>query len=296
MKQFSSSLTAHLATGTTTLCTCWRLTLATGEELGFTDHDRTLVFDGTTFESQSGFTASELESSLGMSVDNLDASGALESSRLDAERLKAGDFDHAEVQVWQVNWIDVAQRHLIKSGHLGEVTYGANHFTAEVRGLAHLFNQPKGRLHQYGCDAELGDSRCGVNADAIAFRGTGIVTTSNGVFFEMSGLASYADDWFTRGFVEWLTGANAGRRMRIKRHRILSATSRIELWSAPYQIPQPGDQAHVIAGCDKQLGTCQSKFENVANFRGFPHMPGTDFVMQVASAEDPKNDGGRRRS
>ena len=60
------------------------------------------------FEADAGFTASSLESSLGLSVDNLEADGALQSDMLDEARLRAGDFDHAEVEMWRVNWQDVS--------------------------------------------------------------------------------------------------------------------------------------------------------------------------------------------
>jgi uncharacterized phage protein (TIGR02218 family) len=114
-----------------------------GTVLGFTDHDRDLVFDGVAFEAQAGFEASEIESSLGLSVDNLEASGALDSMQLDAEKLRAGDFDHATIEIWRVNWQDVAQRVLLRKGHLGEVTHGGG-FTAECGG-SRILNQTKGR-------------------------------------------------------------------------------------------------------------------------------------------------------
>ena len=95
MRPIDPALQAHLNTGTTTLCYCWRLTLASGERLGFTDHDKAVSFDGTVFEAQAGFSASEIESSIGLSVDNLEAQGALSSARLAASRLQAGDFDNA---------------------------------------------------------------------------------------------------------------------------------------------------------------------------------------------------------
>ena len=56
----------------TTLCWCWRLTRRDGVNMGFTDHDRDLQFDGTTFEAAAGFTASEIRRSVGLSVDNLE--------------------------------------------------------------------------------------------------------------------------------------------------------------------------------------------------------------------------------
>ena len=55
---------------------------ADGVTLGFTDHDRTLTFDGTDFEPESGFAASEVRSGSDLSVDAQDAQGVLSSDRI----------------------------------------------------------------------------------------------------------------------------------------------------------------------------------------------------------------------
>ena len=275
MRTLVPAFAAHLASGTTSLCHCWKIKLQSGETMGFTDHDRALVFGGVTYTAQAGFTGSEIESALGFSVDNLEAAGALQSGLLDSERLKAGDFDHAEIEVYRVNWQDVSQRILQRKGHLGEVTFGEYGFTAEVRGLSHLLNQPKGRLYTYGCDAVLGDGRCGVNLGSSAYSVNGTVSVVGDRSFTMSGLSAYADDWFTRGTLTWGSGANAGRTIDIKRHR---NSGQIELWQATVAPVSLGDIATLKAGCDKQFSTCRTKFFNAMNFQGFPHMPGTDFV------------------
>ena len=62
MKTLDPALQAHLDEGTTTLAWCWRIARADGASFGFTDHDRTLSFDGTDFEPESGLTASEVRS------------------------------------------------------------------------------------------------------------------------------------------------------------------------------------------------------------------------------------------
>lgn len=46
------------------------------------------------------------------------------------------------------------------------------------------------------------------------------------------------------------------------------------------------------AGCDHRFETCQSVFGNAESFRGFPHLPGTDFVLAGPAAAG--NDGGKR--
>ena len=69
MKALPPALQAHLSEGTTSLAWCWRITRADGVTFGFTDHDRTLVFDGTAFEPESGLVASEIRAGSDLSVD-----------------------------------------------------------------------------------------------------------------------------------------------------------------------------------------------------------------------------------
>ena len=54
MKTLSPALQSHLATGTTTLCWCWKIARADALTLGFTDHDVPLSFDGVTYEIDLG--------------------------------------------------------------------------------------------------------------------------------------------------------------------------------------------------------------------------------------------------
>lgn len=295
MRTLAPGLQAHLDSGATTLCHCWKLTTAAGEVMGFTDHDRDLPIAGVTYEAQAGFTASAIESGLGLSVSNLEASGALSSQRLGETRLQAGDFDNAAIEVWLVNWQDVNQRLLVRSGNLGEVTHGSLGFTCELRGLAHQLNQPQGRLFQFGCDAELGDSRCQVDLDSAGFHGSGaIVASVEARRFVVSGLVGFADRWFERGKIRWTSGANSSRLGEIKRHRRDGAQVTLELWQPAAYPVTAGDALVAYAGCDKQFSTCRSKFANDVNFRGFPHIPGEDFVLSYARRDDPANNGKSR--
>jgi len=292
MKSLSAGLQSHLDTGATTLCWCWRLTRTDGTELGFTDHDRDLVFDSTTFEADSGFTASEIASSVGLSVDNLEAEGALQSGHLNETDLAKGLYDNAVVEVWRVNWADVSERVLVRQGNLGEVSLNDGAFVAEIRGLAHELNQEQGRAYLAQCDADLGDTRCTVDLDLAAFKGSGTVATiTTGTRFTASGLDSFDGGWFTRGFLTWDTGGNAGQKMEVKLHAKADGTVTLGVWQTPAVAISSGDTFTIKAGCDKQFTTCKDKFSNVANFRGFPHIPGNDFVVQTASPGDPVQDG-----
>lgn len=280
MRQLPDGMQAHLDGGATTLCRCWRLTRNDGAVFGFTDHDRDLAFDATSFEAASGFAAGEMVSSLGLGVDNLDVAGALSSAHLDEDALAAGLFDAARVEIFVVNWADPAQRLRVRAGHLGEVSRTDTAFSAEIRGLAHALNQPQGRLFQYGCDADLGDARCAVDLDDPAYRGAGTVASVyDRASFAADGLDGFAAGWFARGTVTWTSGGNAGLAMEIRSHRLSGALVTLDLWQPMARAIAAGDGFVACAGCDKQFATCREKFANGLNFRGFPHMPGNDFVI-----------------
>jgi uncharacterized phage protein (TIGR02218 family) len=292
MRTIDPGLAAHVAAGVTSLCRCWRLTLGDERVLGFTDHDRDVTFDGVTYEPESGFDASEETSATGFVIGGLEVLGALTSDRLSADDLAAGLYDGAEVAVFLVNWSTPAERHLLRVGHLGEVTREDGAFRAEIRGLAAALDQPNGRVFRPACDADLGDQRCGVDLGDSAYRGEGtVVAASDRRRFTASGLADFAAGWFERGRLSWTSGANAGRAIEVRAHRVSTDGALIELWQPMHFAIEAGDMFVVTAGCDKRFETCKAKFANAVNFRGFPHMPGNDFALSYARTGD-LNDGG----
>jgi uncharacterized phage protein (TIGR02218 family) len=268
-----------------------------GSRLGFTDHDRNLAFDGLVFEAGSGFTASEIVDAAGLNMDALEVSGALTSARLDEASLVAGRFDDAGVEVWRVNWTDVSQRVLMRKGSLGEVRRGPNAFIAEVRGLAHSLGQENGRLHQHSCDAELGDKRCKINLDgAPGWKGVGQVTGDSMApaapgGFEASGLDDFAPGHFDGGLLIWTTGANQGVQIEVKRHTASPNGAALDLWRSMPQPVAPGDTFMVTAGCNKLFSTCRDRFANSCNFRGFPHIPGNDFLLNAMACTNGATGG-----
>jgi len=261
------------------MCWCWRLKQRSGIALGFTDHDQDIAFDGTIFEAGSGFTSSEIKETAGFAVDNLELEGALSSPQLSETALAAGDFDDAEVEIFRVDWSDPESRILMRSGSIGEVRRTANAFTAEVRGLSHYLHQSQGRVFQVLCDAELGDSRCSINLNTPSLRAIGVVGTaiSDRVFFT-SDLSSFQDGWFSRGLITFTGGENTGRSIEVKRHSRQGSHVVLEVWQQLGNRIAVGDAFVVTAGCDKQHATCREKFSNVTNYRGFPNMPGNDFL------------------
>jgi len=292
MKSITPDLQAHLDQGTTTLSWCWRIARADGASFGFTDHDRTLSFDGTDFEPESGLTASEVRSGSDLSVDAQDAEGVLTSDRITEIDILDGRWDNAEVEVWRVNWADTGQRVLIRRGAIGQIRRGRLAFVAEVRSLAHVLGQTVGRTFQASCDAALGDARCGVDLEASAFKGNGTVLDQlRDRAFTASGLGAFTSGWFTFGTIEWTGGANAGRQAEVIAHDVTEGIAVLTLLEGPVRSIAGGDAFTIRAGCDKRIETCSAKFANTANFRGFPHIPGQDAVLRYAT-KDGGHEGG----
>ncbi len=290
MKTLPSGMQAHLDSGATTLCWCWRLARGDGAVQGFTDHDRALSFGGVTYEAASGFTAGEVQSALGLAVDNLSLAGALSSATLNEEALAAGLYDNAGFQLWRVNWNDTSQRVLMKSGTLGEVTRQGAAFHAELRGLAQALNQPVGRAFGRLCDADLGDGRCGVVLTASEGAAATIFDNRR---FTVSGLDDAASGAFSGGKLTFTGGANAGRAADVKRHAVNGGIVTIELWQAMSESIAPGDGFTITPGCDRRFATCRDRFGNGVNFRGFPYMPGNDAVLGMPAANQPLDGGSR---
>ena len=292
MKQLDPALQAHLDDGTTTLAWCWRITRADGVALGFTDHDRALLFEGTEFEAESGFAASEIRAGSDLSVDAQDAEGVLSSDRITETDILDGRWDAAEVELWRVNWADTSQRVLMRRGAVGQIRRGRMAFVAEVRSLAHVLGQTVGRTFQAGCDAGLGDARCGVNLEDPAYKGSGtVIDLLRDRAFTASGIGGFEAGWFTFGTVEWTSGANVGRTAEVLGHDLSDGIAILTLLEAPVRPVTQGDAFTIRAGCDKRIETCNAKFGNTANFRGFPHIPGQDTILRYAS-----RDGGHEGS
>lgn len=290
MRALDPDLKAHLQTGVTTLCTCWRVTRRDGAVLGFTEHDRAISFDGTDFLPDTGVSGSALSSSADLAVDNSEIEGALSADMLSADDLAAGLYDDAAVEIFRVNWAAPDQRVLLKKAVIGEVRRAGDAFSAELRGLSHHLDQTSGRIYQRLCDVNLGGAECGVDLDAPAFKTSGAVTALVGEQqFIASGFESFEDSWFAHGLLMWVTGENAGIKAHIKSQ---AANGAVSLWLPAGAAIQIGDAFTATAGCDKRHATCQQKFSNAINFRGFPFMPGNDFAISYPLRGDA-NDGGK---
>ena len=277
MRALSPGLNAALLSGVTTLCQCWRVYRRDGLAFGFTDHDRDLLLGDVLCRARSGLTAGQLESALGLSVPSSEVAGALSDDGLTESDLSGGAFDGASIETWMVDWSNVDQRVLMDVGVLGEVRRTDQSFQVEIRGVAHQFNQEKGRVYQSSCSANLGDQACSIDVSSSQYSSVGIVRTIGNQTTLTVEIGACASDWFSSGQLIGLSGLAAGVAVLIRDHEQNGLIATLRLWGAGDGAFKVGDQVRLVVGCDKHFSTCKSKFSNQINFRGCPHIPGNVF-------------------
>ena len=289
---FSPSFKEHLVSGATHVARAWEVRRSDGVRLGFTDHDRDLRLDGLTFCADGGLTARAFATSTGLAVDNSEAIGALRGDGIRDDDISAGRFDGAQVKSWLVNWSNTEDRALQFQGSIGEITKTGGEFRAELRGLSEALNVPRGRVYQAACSAVLGNGDCGFDLSTPGFSiETEIVEVRDRRVMTFADLSPFAQSWFERGTLEVLDGAANGLSRVIKEDRTVDGLREIQLWESLMADVAAGDQVRLIAGCDKRAETCKAKFSNFLNFRGFPHIPGEDWLASYPRNGDV-NDGG----
>jgi uncharacterized phage protein (TIGR02218 family) len=302
-KTISSELKTHIAGDLTTVCTCWRIARVDGPELFYTNHDVDVVFDGDTYEADEGWVPTGLEAKEDLSVDNMEAVCFLRATKFNEADVAAGLYDYATLDVFIINYEDTSMgvMYLAQGWILGQVQIRDQVAQVEVRSKSQLLQQNVVELYSPGCRAELGDSRCGVVLDS-AFTDSGAVTdvTGRSIFtnsaWAVSG-ASGGSDPYKFGKLTWTTSGSSGGGSNLNDGFSMEVKSfdfdigEFTLFSAmPYEITV-GDTFDVMFGCDKSLATCRDVFDNVVNFRGEPHLPGTDKVFEVhqqAASSNPK--------
>jgi uncharacterized phage protein (TIGR02218 family) len=281
VKALSAALQAHYALGTTTLARCFKATLTSGTVLGATSHAEDIIFEGVTYQSTAGYNTSDIANSFDLSPDNLELEGVLASPAITDEDIRTGKWDYASIEFFEVNYADLTMgRNVLRVGTLGEVKGGRSKFTAELRGLTQKLSRRIVKLTTKDCQHDLGDSRCQVALASHTVTGSITGSISNNRQF-VDSTRTETTDRFTAGKITWLTGANAGLSMEVKRS---TAAGLIELHEQMPYTMAIGDTYSVYTGCKKRLTEdCIATFNNAVNFGGFPHLPLSEVYNGPAS-------------
>ena len=287
MRTLPVALQTHLQGDVTTLAVCWRITRRDGVLILGTEHDQDLTISGAgsptvalagTYLAHAGITGSDVRSTSDMSVDNMEVTGAINQGDLSlidlsAADIEAGLFDDASVVLFMVNWQAPDDGQIVPlTGNIGEIRRTAEgQYRTELRGLAQRLTQNIVRTYGSSCDAELGDTRCGIDIDALTITGTVTSVGSNRQFAASLAYGSPAvgaeAGYFNGGLVTWTSGQNDTFSMEVKQDALGSPGDILLYLPMPYDI-EVGDTFTLRPGCDKSAAMCKGRFANLVNFRG----------------------------
>ncbi len=269
MRDVSDDFAAHIAADVASLALLWRIVRRDGVALGFTTHDRALWLDGLEYRPAPGMSPSAIQQSDGLEVATMEVAGALSSEAISDADLAAGLYDGAAVSLALVDWeAPEAGAMALARGAIGQVERDGGGFTAELRGPGRAFEAVPVELLSPECRAELGDRRCRV--DLARWTRLATVAAADEVLVTLAGVDE-ADGYFAYGRLRSLASGRTGEIME-------SDGAAVTLRDA--MALAAGDIVELRAGCDKRFATCGARFGNALNFRGEPHVPGTDALMR----------------
>lgn len=107
---------------------------------------------------------------------------------------------------------------------------------------------------------------------ALVFEGE-VTAVTNRISFSASGIG-VAEDFFARGWIEWLTGANADKGVKSP-VATDDGAGVLKLYRPTIEPISIGDTFTIHAGCDKSQDACVG-FSNWHNFSGQPYVPPPD--------------------
>ncbi len=276
MKNLSAELKESLSKQVTSLCYCLLITLQDNTKLGFTSHDIDLEIDGIIFYNNSGLEHSEQSANLSLNSDIFKIFSILDSDYISEEDIKNGKFNNSKIEYFLADYNNLdAGKISLKAGYITRIISSEGFFKAEIESLSSKLKNELTRVYSPLCNAKFCDAKCGFDSSAVTFSGTVTEVTDNRKFQDAN--LSNETSYFDLGKIKFTSGENSSLEMEVKTY---FEGGNIELIFPLLNQVKISDQFEIIAGCDKRFETCINKFSNIANFSGFPHIPGTDQILK----------------
>ena len=275
-----------MAGATLTMCVCaYIVSPIDASVIGITSFSSNLTsvpgYVGVTFRATTGVTPSKSEHPSDLSPTNMEADFFLMALGLTEADVLAGKWSNAPVTVFVTNYeaLNMGQM-IIAKGHLSEFRQMGQMITTEVRGFNQALLHQIGKVTKPECDADYGDSRCGLDLSALGYIKTGTLTgvTSQTVFTDSG--RSEAANYFTNGKFRFTSGSNSGYEFEVDNWNSSTKTWTLKR-PAPYT-PQVGDTYSSTKGCRKGFEAhCVAENSNGINFRAFPHTPTPESMIRL---------------
>lgn len=169
---------------------------------------------------------------------------------------------------------------LLNSGLVGKITFGGQQISVEVAPEPFGTNQGIPRFfYSRTCNHVLGEATtCKVNLASFTHTTTiaEIDTAQRIITLAITPPGGNAEYFRAGTFVHGPTGQRFGIDWSDGAGTAGKARVRLKYWS-PSLIA--GDSVTVRAGCRHTTADCSTKFSNIANFGGFPHIPNRNISL-----------------
>ena len=261
-----------------------------GASYYYSSCDTSILFNGNTYLSPSRSGAlferrgerGKVSLKTGLEVNTLQftvlPNGATIQGVPFLEAVKQGAFDGADVTFSHAYWAQSNYSSLILPvgvvtqfrGSVAPVQAGRSKAQFTINSYTDRLNQNLPRnIYQAGCINTLFDGGCTLNPASFAVSGS---AAAGSIANFIGATLSQNTGYFDLGKITFTSGANNGLSRGIKQY-IKGSPSTFSLMSPFPVAPATGDTFTIYPGCDKMRATCQGKFANLANFRGFPYIP-----------------------
>lgn len=265
------------------LARLWWIRRTDGFALHLTDHDHGLTFDLFDYTPIGGAQSTAIRKAGALEEQNFEARGVISSDAITYDDLRSGRYQEAEINEYVVDWLYPWAGALQHTRYwITETNFDGERWSAQVSGIPYWLRFSTGKILARNCEHDLGDDECMVSLGPLQSAPTVNVVSTARLVFTASSLSGTSDDYWSEGDIEWISGANAGIVSKIRTYVDSSKTISLFL-RTPFTIAN-GDTFSMSPGCDKKRSTCTTKFSNVVNFGGAPHMPGTDKLIATPTS------------
>lgn len=290
MRNLDAGFIARLQSSSTSLCRAWTFLRTDGFELNLIEHDEDVVFNTRNFIKLHSIDTGQIENLFALNQDSASFEGGFGAGGFSLNDINAGLWENAKATLYVVDWQSPQYFVQIWQGQINAIKYDNYSFEIDLIGLEAALNQTIGRSFSRLCDANLGDAKCSVNLNSITNKISTIINGNIDFYgFEVASFASSNESQFLNGKISFKSGALSGQSYEIK-EIIHNSNVQFKFRNQLKALPQIGDAIDIFIGCDKSFETCKSVFNNRANFRGCPHLPGESIVFATPNAT--ANDGG----
>lgn len=254
------------------VATFWRIFRVDGVTLGFTSHDAALKFDGLCHLAAPGLMPTAIRRTTDLESDSAEVRGALSHSSISDRDLTAGLYDNAAIAIGAVNW-ETLERQVFYTGEIGTLEDDGTAFGAELLSAKSWLDNDLVPRTSPTCRAAFCGAQCGLSRAKFTIRKAvlDIDLDRNSVSFDVSNPNN-----FINGEIRFIDGAQTGIRFGVMgmsgEHLILDRPIHPESVNTTFAV--------LREGCDHTINTCTSRFDNAANFRGEPFLPGNDLLAR----------------